>query len=223
MGACELLSPHQLVINRIEDAIAEKEEILGKIDAALEKELEAYEILGEMLESRDYGDWTRQAILAARWKISIAIFYEEDYIKKVLEKNIDKLQRTLSVLGVETNGGNDGDIPVPSVGAHEPAVLSLPELVINLIEEALAEKAEALERIDAALQKERKAYELLEQMLINRDYGDWNKQAILRAKSRIYVAIKYEEYLKKVLMIMTVDKLEDSLSVLGVEADVGSG
>ncbi len=139
-----------------------------------------------------------------------------------MEKNIDKLQLTLSVLGVETNEGNNGDIPVPSVGAYEPAVLSLHELVINLIEEALAEKAEALERIDAALQKERQAYELLEQMLESGGYGDWNRLDILRAKSRIYVAIKYEEYLKKVLMIKTIDELEDSLSRLGVEQDMGS-
>jgi len=223
MGAYELLTPQQLVINRTEEAIAEKEEALQKIDVALEKELEAYETLGEILESGDYGDWTRQAILGARWKISIAILYDEDYIKKVLGENIDKLQLTLSVLGIEPGQGNNSYTADFNTGAYEAAALSLHQLVINLIEEALAEKAEALEIVDAALEKERKAYEILEQMLESGGYGDWNRLDILRAKSRIYVAIKYEEYLKKVLMIMTVDKLEDSLSVLAVEPDVGSG
>jgi len=102
------------------------------------------------------------------------------------------------------------------MGAFEE--LSPHQLVINLIEEAITEKAEAMERINAALQKERQAHEILEQMFKSGDYGDWNRLDILRAKSRIYVAIKYEEYLKKVLRIRTIDELEDSLSRLAAQA-----
>jgi len=218
MGAFEVPS----ILELIEGAIAEKEELFERIDAALEKEREAYEILEQLFESGDYGDWSRQDILRAKWRIYVAIEYEE-YSKKVLGKTVGELEDSLSRLGVEPDEGNNGDMAEPSIGAYEAVVLSLHELVINLIEEALAEKEEASERISAALEKELEAYETLGQLLESEDYGDWTRQDISGARWKISIAILYDEdYLKKVLE-KTIDKLQRALSALGVEAYDGNG
>ncbi len=82
---------------RIEQAIAEKEEALAGVDAALEKEWDAYNALEELLESGNYGDLKKGDILKAKQKIHSAIQHEEQS-KKALEKSIEKLEDALASL-----------------------------------------------------------------------------------------------------------------------------
>ena len=89
--------------------------------------------------------------------------------------------------------------------------------VIN-IEDAIAEKAEAMERIDAALEKEWSAYDALEELLESGDYGDLSKSDIIKARRKIRLAIRLEKWSKKVLG-KSIEKLEDSLWFLGWEPE----
>ncbi len=90
------------------------------------------------------------------------------------------------------------------------------ELAIINIEDAIAEKAEAMERIDAALEKEWAAYDALKELLESGDYGDLSRRDIFKAKRRIRFAIRLEKWSKKVLG-KSIEKLEDALMALGVE------
>jgi len=85
---------------RIQEAIDEKEEVLAKIDAALEKEWAAYDALEQLLESGDYGDLNKGDIVKAKQKIHSAIQHQEQS-KKALEKSIEKLKEALAALGWE--------------------------------------------------------------------------------------------------------------------------
>ena len=94
------LSGYERAVINIEDAVAEKEEALARIDAALEKEWTAYEALEELLKSGDYGDLSRRDIFKARWKIRFAIRLEK-WSKRVLKMSIKKLEEALDALGWE--------------------------------------------------------------------------------------------------------------------------
>jgi len=87
-------------------------------------------------------------------------------------------------------------------------------IAIGKIEQAIAEKLEALERIDVALGREWAAYEALEELLASGDYGDLNKGDIVTAKQKIHSAIQHEEQSKNALE-KSLQKLEDSLWLLG--------
>jgi len=108
----------ELAIIHIEDAIAEKEEMLDVIDDALEKEDKAYAALEELLESRGYGDLSNRDIVKAKKKIHSAIQHEEKSTGG-LEKSIKRLYDALLALGWE---------PEP-----EPPEPNEPELDPNLI------------------------------------------------------------------------------------------
>lgn len=92
-----------------------------------------------------------------------------------------------------------------------------PELfAICKIELAIAEKVEALERIDTAIAKEWAAYDALEEFLAGGDYGDLNRSDIIRAKQNIFAAIQQQEQSKNALE-RSLQKLQDSLWLLGAE------
>jgi hypothetical protein len=88
------------------------------------------------------------------------------------------------------------------------------DFVIIQLEEAIIEKIEALEKIDAALEKEWTAYEALEELLESGDYGDLKKGDIIKAMQKVHSAIQIEELSKKALK-RSIDKLLYSLSALG--------
>ena len=92
------------------------------------------------------------------------------------------------------------------------------ELAIINIEDAIAEKAEAMERIDAALEKEWAAYDALKELLESGDYGDLSRRDIFKAKRRIRFAIRLERWSKKAL-VKSIEQLEDSLWFLGWEPE----
>lgn len=96
----EGLSSYERAVINIDDAIAEKQEALDRIDAALEKEWAAYDALKELLESGDYGDLSRRDIFKAKRRIRFAMRLEK-WSKKVLVKSIEKLEDALMALGVE--------------------------------------------------------------------------------------------------------------------------
>ena len=90
-----------------------------------------------------------------------------------------------------------------------------PEVVaIRKIEQAIAEKLEALETIDAALENEWAAYDALEELLASGDYGDLKKGDIVKAKQEVHVAIKAQELARRALE-MSIEKLEEALAALG--------
>ena len=91
---------------------------------------------------------------------------------------------------------------------------SLADNAIIRIKHAIDEKVEALERIDAVLEKEWAACEVLEELLESGDYGDLKKGDIVGAKQNIHSAIQHQEQSKKALE-KSIEKLEDALAFLG--------
>jgi hypothetical protein len=93
------LSGYERAIICVEDALAEKEEMLEVIDKTLEKEWQAYDALEELLESGDYGGLGKRDIIKARQEVHSAIQHQEQSID-ALEKSIEKLEDSLTALGV---------------------------------------------------------------------------------------------------------------------------
>ena len=108
---------------------------------------------------------------------------------------------------------NNGDLPEFDIGAYE-AVPSMYEIAIMKIEKAIIEKIKALEKIDAALQKEWTAYDALEQLLETGDYGDLNKGDIVTAMQKIHSSIQHQQQSIDALQ-KSIEKLLYSLSTLG--------
>jgi hypothetical protein len=92
-------------------AIAEKEEALVGIDAALETEWGAYAELEELLASGDYGDLTKRDIAAAQRKIESSIRRQERS-KKVVQGSIEELEDALLSLGWEL--APEPNVPEPN-------------------------------------------------------------------------------------------------------------
>jgi len=93
-------SSYERAIIQIEDAIADKEEMLEVIGWTLEKERDAYAALEELLESGDYGDLGKRDIIKARQEVHSAIQHQEQSAD-ALAKSIGKLYDVLSALGWE--------------------------------------------------------------------------------------------------------------------------
>ncbi|MHC4572913.1 MAG: DUF3466 family protein [Planctomycetota bacterium] len=89
----------------------------------------------------------------------------------------------------------------------------LPQIAIYNTESAIAEKLEALERIDAALENERAAIEALNEMLATGEPGDPNQRVLLTAKRQIGRAILGERVCK-LRLERTRRKLEMALAAL---------
>ena len=80
------------------DAITGKSELLLEIEAALGREQAAYDAVGELLESGDYGELRKGDIVKARQMIHSAIQHEQQS-KDFLEQSIEKLYDALEALG----------------------------------------------------------------------------------------------------------------------------
>jgi hypothetical protein len=111
-------TPSELAIMALEDAILEKLQALQSIDAALEKEWEAYDDLQELLASGEYGDLTKQDIAAAQRKIDSAIRRQERS-KRVVLGSIEELEDALLSLGwepaPEPNEPPEPNVPEPNI------------------------------------------------------------------------------------------------------------
>ena len=87
-------------------------------------------------------------------------------------------------------------------------------VAVRRIEKAIAEKLDALDKVNAALEKEWVAYDALQELLESGDYGDLKKGDIITAMQKVFSAIQHQELAKKTLD-KSIEKLEDSLAALG--------
>jgi hypothetical protein len=88
------------------------------------------------------------------------------------------------------------------------------DLVVTQIKNAIFEKIKAIERIDAGLEQDWAAYDALQQLLENGDYGDLNKGDIVAARQTINSAIQHQLQSIDTLQ-KSIEKLLYSLSALG--------
>jgi len=88
------------------------------------------------------------------------------------------------------------------------------DLVATQIKNAIFEKIKAMERINAALEQEWTAYDALQQLLDNGDYGDLNKGDIIAARQTIHSSIQHQQQSIDALQ-KSIEKLLHSLSALG--------
>lgn len=87
-------------------------------------------------------------------------------------------------------------------------------VAVRRIENAIAEKLDALDKVNAALEKEWAAYDALQELLDSGDYGDLTKADIIKARQEIHSSIQHEELTIKALD-RSIEKLEDALAALG--------
>jgi hypothetical protein len=87
-------------------------------------------------------------------------------------------------------------------------------VAVRSIEDAIAEKLDALDKVNAALEKEWAACDALQELLESGDYGDLKKGDIITAMQKIHSSIQHEELSKKALD-RSIEKLEDALAALG--------
>ena len=101
-------------------------------------------------------------------------------------------------------------------GNFHTGCLEEPVELSTIIRNAIDKKNQALERIDASLKKESTAYDVLSTMLDSGDFDYLNKRDIIKARQKLYLAIRIDDLSKKVLHISN-KNLEQALRTLGVE------
>jgi SAM-dependent methyltransferase len=102
--ALEELSLNEPVTSLVEQAIAAKAVVLERIDASIEKGLQAYDTLEQMLISGEYGVWKRDDIIRAKSRIYFSTELEK-YFKKVEARTSGELEDLLSDLRAELDKG----------------------------------------------------------------------------------------------------------------------
>jgi len=104
----DICTMQQLIERNISAALELKWNILDEIEVALDREYATFNMLIELLRGREHGDWSRKDIIKARHNLHLAI-QPQHHSLSALEKSIEKLEDTLSILGyeVEPNEGND--------------------------------------------------------------------------------------------------------------------
>ncbi|MHC4626328.1 MAG: hypothetical protein ACYTDV_05040 [Planctomycetota bacterium] len=103
MGTDKVVITVRTLTQQVHAVRAEKLNLLADVDAMLEKERQAAGVLTGMLVSSNYGDLTRNDVLAAREAIYSSMEYHTKS-RKTLAKSIERLQDALLLLGspVET-------------------------------------------------------------------------------------------------------------------------
>jgi hypothetical protein len=91
---------YEVVANKLETAIGEKEYALAEIEAALQQEREVMEILDALLEMEDHDELRRRRILKAKIDIRLAMVRER-ISKMLLARSIRDLERSLERLSDE--------------------------------------------------------------------------------------------------------------------------
>ena len=138
--------------------------------------------------------------------------------------NFDEGQGQI-VYDLSGNGNNGRLGSTPDVDTGDPAWIESdatvglcnPYLIaIDAAKKALKHKKASLDELEAALAEERTAYQVLEELLETGDYGDLKKSDIIHAMQQTHSSIQHEEQSAKALR-RSIEKLEDSLSVLGCE------
>jgi len=111
------LPAHERAIMKLEEAVDEKEKMLQGIDDTLGDEQDAYEALGEMLESGDYGDLKKGDVVKARQRIHSAMQHQGQSAD-ALDKSIEGLYDASDCLGWEPEP--EPNEPEPNVPVPEP-------------------------------------------------------------------------------------------------------
>lgn len=118
-----------------------------------------------------------------------------------------------SAMYVVGYSGKDSTVIITRISLAPPEVLAA-----NRIKMAITKKTEALEKIEAALQEELAAFNILEELLDSGEFGDLTMPDILKAKSDIRTAM-LRERLCKADVVKSIRKLEDALDSLGFEVE----
>ncbi len=146
-----------------------------------------------------------------------------DYVTSIDYVDIGRHRRN-GINGGFFNGVID-DVVIYDTGLPGEAIRQLynigvnaSELIIIQIEKAIAEKEEALIKINASLKSEWTAYYTLCELLESGNYGDLNKSDIIIAKQKIHSAIQHQEQCMDALE-KSIEKLKDSLRLLGCEPE----
>jgi N-acetylneuraminic acid mutarotase len=163
-----------------------------------------------------YKDWAYTILRSSTWKYSFALpelgwVRLADMLHPVLGAATATSRGNLYLFGGYANTASQSidftqvlhvTIPVPTIDA------------VTYIRAAIAEKVEALERINSALEKEWAVYEAMEELLESGEYSDLKKGDIVGAKQKIHSAIQRQEQSKKALE-KSIENLEDSLVFIG--------
>jgi hypothetical protein len=91
-----------LIRRNISGAVQIKENILGQLETALDKEKAAEEMLRDMQQSRDTGQWSFLQVVKARVRVVWAIV-KETWVKHRLEAGKDNLEDSLEILGTDNS------------------------------------------------------------------------------------------------------------------------
>ncbi|MHC4455658.1 MAG: LamG domain-containing protein [Planctomycetota bacterium] len=97
-------------------------------------------------------------------------------------------------------------------------ICTIPQLIERNITDARETKLDILEELEAALMKEDAAISLLDGLFRVRDYSDFGKNDIVKAKQEIHSAVQREERAETTID-KSIEDLEDSLRILGNEVD----
>jgi len=199
--------PCARIVAEIREVIAEKAMALQKINDACKKECEVYGTLKEMLLSRDYGPWQKRDILMAKTKTGTATSYQKN-CEKVLNKSISLLEDLLIQLGLDPDFRQELEPCACQADGLSPAE------IISSMGTALAEKAEALAKIEACMAREQELYETFEQLVASGDWCDWEPNEHLgKLKERIRLARAFEKLVEKMLE-KSIDQLDGALGAL---------
>ena len=95
-----LALPSMTAVNNIEGAIRQNVEQWSRIDDTLRNQREAYDTLGQMLDSGNYARISYDSIITARQQINTAMQHGQQS-REALEKSIKNLELALAALGFE--------------------------------------------------------------------------------------------------------------------------
>ena len=92
-------SPYTVATRLISEALDDKQKCAEAIEATLDKELEAYRLLDEMLETQQYEGLAKNDIVRAKQTVHSAMQQQEQTLDD-LNKSIANLQGSLELLGI---------------------------------------------------------------------------------------------------------------------------
>lgn len=105
--------------------------------------------------------------------------------------------------------GSISEQPWDIYASYDPYMVA-----VRNIENAITEKLDALDKVNAAIEKEWVACDALQEMLESGDYGDLKKGDIVTAMQKVYSAIQHQEQSINTLE-KSIEKLKDALAALG--------
>jgi hypothetical protein len=106
-----MCTTEQVIKRDIDAAIEIKEDILGQLETALDKERAAQDMLRDMQQSREVGEWSFLQVVKARVRVVWAII-KEMWAERKIESSKDNLEDSLEIL----NSDDPQPAPPPNNG-----------------------------------------------------------------------------------------------------------